>query len=113
MTRAPPWLPARARISAAQPALEVADESISYAELHDRARGAAERLRALGVGPGDVVAALLGNGAPFVEVLHAATLCGASLLPQNIRLTPPEGLSSISPTPSPAFQSSVCALDAS
>jgi O-succinylbenzoic acid--CoA ligase len=68
----------------------VAAEVISYAELHDRARGAAERLRALGIGPGDVVAALLGNGAPFVEVLHAAALCGASLLPQNIRLNPPE-----------------------
>jgi len=85
-----PWLPARARISAAQPALEIADEVISFSELHGRARGAAERLRASGVGPGDVVAALLGNGAPFVEVLHAAALSGATLLPLNIRLTPPE-----------------------
>jgi O-succinylbenzoic acid--CoA ligase len=90
VTGALPWLPARARISAAHPALEVADEVISFAELHGRACGAAERLRDSGIGPGDVVAAILGNGAPFVEVLHATALSGATLLPLNIRLTPPE-----------------------
>jgi O-succinylbenzoic acid--CoA ligase len=84
------WLGARARISAGHPALEVADEVISFAELHGRVRGAALRLSALGTGPGDVVATLLGNGAPFVEVLHAVASRGATLLPLNIRLTPRE-----------------------
>jgi len=90
VTGALAWLPARARISAAHPALEVADAVISFAELHGRARDAGAGLRASGIGPGDIVATLLGNGAPFVEVLHAAALCGATLLPLNIRLTPPE-----------------------
>jgi len=90
VTGALPWLAARARISATRAALEIADEVISFGELHGRARAAAEGLRDSGVGPGDVVAALLGNGAPFAEILHAAALSGAILLPLNIRLTPPE-----------------------
>jgi O-succinylbenzoic acid--CoA ligase len=85
-----PWLASRARISASHRALEIAGEAISYGELQRRARAAAGRLRGLGVGPGDVVATLLGNGAPFVELLHAAALCGAALLPLNVRLTPRE-----------------------
>jgi O-succinylbenzoic acid--CoA ligase len=84
------WLASRARISAGHPALEIAGEAISYGELQRRAQSAAGRLRALGIGPGDVVATLLGNGAPFAELLHAAALCGAVLLPLNVRLTPRE-----------------------
>ena len=90
MIAAGQWLASRARISAAHPALEIAGEAISYGELQRRARSAAGRLRALGVGPGDVVATLLGNGAPFAELLHAAALGGAVLLPLNVRLTPRE-----------------------
>jgi len=87
---APAWLDANARISPAHPALEIAGAAISYAELQERARAAAEQLRALGIGPGGVVAALLGNGAAFVELLHAAAMCGAALLPLNVRLMPRE-----------------------
>ncbi|HXZ85283.1 MAG TPA: o-succinylbenzoate--CoA ligase, partial [Myxococcota bacterium] len=36
---------------------------------------------------GDLVAALLPNGAELVALAHAAALCGAALLPLNLRLT--------------------------
>ena len=96
MKGVPSWLGARARISAAHPALEIAGATISYAELHERARAAAEQLCALGVAPGGVVATLLENRAPFIELLHAAALCGAALLPLNVRLTPRELASQLS-----------------
>jgi len=85
-----PWLAARARLSGSHAALEIDGATIDFAELHRRALAAAAALRTRGVGPGDVVAALLPSGAPFVELLHATCLCGAVLLPLNLRLTPRE-----------------------
>jgi O-succinylbenzoic acid--CoA ligase len=84
------WLGARAQVSGAQPAIECDGSVLSYAELHDRAREAARRLSELGIGPGDVVALLLENGIPFVELFFAVVLSGAVLLPLNLRLTPRE-----------------------
>jgi O-succinylbenzoic acid--CoA ligase len=81
-----PWLLSRAAASPTKPALEVEGTVVSYAELADRARAAAAGLRARGVAKGDVVAALLPNGLPFAELLHAATLSGAVFLPLNTRL---------------------------
>jgi O-succinylbenzoic acid--CoA ligase len=85
-----PWLAARARGRASHPALEIADLTLSYAELERRAHVTAAGLCAAGLGAGDVVAALLPSGAPFVELLHGAALCGTPLLPLNLRLTPRE-----------------------
>jgi O-succinylbenzoic acid--CoA ligase len=85
-----PWLDARTHISGARPAIECNGAVLSYAELRSRARDAAGRLAELGIGHGDVVALLLENGVPFVELFYAAVLSGAILLPLNLRLTPIE-----------------------
>jgi len=90
MSAISPWLSARARVSGTRPAIECNGSVISYAELDDRAREAARQLAELGIGRGDVVALLLENGIPFVELFFAAVLSGAVLLPLNLRLTPTE-----------------------
>jgi len=81
------WLAARAKISGAQPALEFRGSSLSYTELLGEVRSAAASLLELDVERGDVVAALLPNGAAFAVLLHATAACGAVLLPLNVRLT--------------------------
>jgi O-succinylbenzoic acid--CoA ligase len=90
MSALAPWLGVRARVSGERPALQLDERVISYAELDRRARASARRLGELGVGRGDVVAVLLENGVPFVELLYGAMLSGAVLLPQNLRLTAKE-----------------------
>ncbi len=84
------WLAERARVSPDRPALHLGDRTIRYGELAARVEHTERGLAALGVGPGDVVAVLLGNGLPFVEVLHAVVHRGAAMLPLNTRLTPRE-----------------------
>jgi O-succinylbenzoic acid--CoA ligase len=84
------WLAERARISPDRAALHLGDRTICYGELAARVDHTERGLVALGVGPGDVVAVLLGNGLSFVEILHALALRGAALLPLNTRLTPHE-----------------------
>lgn len=65
--------------AAAIPAIEW-----SYAELLARAEGVAAGLRRRGIGPGDRVACLLGNG-PELVLLHLALLrLGAILVPINL-----------------------------
>lgn len=82
-----PWLEARAALSPDQPALTLNGITLTFADLAARARDLGLRLRALGVRDGDRVASLLPNGLPFVELVHALPLCGAALLPLNVRLT--------------------------
>jgi len=84
-----PWL-APSRRAASHPAVEIEGRALAYAELERRARVTAAGLRAAGLEPGDVVAALLPSGIPFVELLHGAALCGSPLLPLNLRWTPRE-----------------------
>lgn len=61
------------------------DARMTYAELDDEIRCVAAGLAALGVGPGDRVAMLLGNGVPFVVVTYAAAFLGAVTVPLNPR----------------------------
>ena len=82
------WLAERARISPDRPALHLGDRTIGYAELAARVDRTERGLTALGVGPCDIVAVLLGNGLAFVEILYAVAQRGAALLPLNTRLTP-------------------------
>jgi fatty-acyl-CoA synthase len=71
-------------------ALVHGDDTRTYAELHDRTRGLAAGLRALGVGPGDRVAYLGANDPALLESLFATTALGAVFVPLNWRLTVPE-----------------------
>ncbi len=61
------------------------DTRLTYAELNTEVRKVAAGLIARGVGNGDRVAMLLGNGAPFVIVTYAAAFLGAVTVPLNTR----------------------------
>src|SRR5262249_11425998 len=65
-------------------------EVVTFAELAERARRTAGALGSLGIGRGDVVAALLHNSLEFVEVMLGADYLGAVFMPLNWRLAPPE-----------------------
>ncbi len=54
---------------------------ITHADLRRGAARAASGFAALGVGEGDAVAILLGNGTPFLEAMLGATLVGAHPVP--------------------------------
>ena len=82
-----PWLSARAALTPSLPALRVAGRELDFATLARRAADTARRLRGIGLREGDLLAVLLGSGLAWVELAHAAPLCGATLLPLNTRLT--------------------------
>jgi O-succinylbenzoic acid--CoA ligase len=84
-----PWLLSRAAATPEAPALVLESQSLSWAELAGAACGIADALTAAGVGPGDVVATLLGS-ADFARVVHGVWLRGATVLPVNLRLAEPE-----------------------
>jgi O-succinylbenzoic acid--CoA ligase len=84
------WIRTRAEATPASLALRTAERSLSFAELAREAEAIARGLRAAGVRRGDRVAALLENGAGFVALVHAAQLAGATIVPLNLRLAPPE-----------------------
>lgn len=58
---------------------------LSYAQLDDEVARVAGGLSVLGVGPGDRVALLLGNGIAFVALTYAAARLGATTVPMSIR----------------------------
>ncbi len=66
-------------------ALVCEDQRLSYAALDAQVRAVATGLAERGVGPGDRVALLLGNGVPFVVVTYAAAYLGAVTVPLNTR----------------------------
>lgn len=63
--------------------------AVSYAQLHEEARGYAANLQALGVAPGDHVALLGPTSRPLVTALQAIWLSGATsvVLPLPMRLS--------------------------
>ena len=77
---------------ASAPALVRVDGSVicSYGRLLEAAEGLARELTAASVLPGDVVAALLPNGAPFAAALLGTWMAGAVFAPVDPRLTPTE-----------------------
>jgi len=83
-----PWLAPESQPDAT--ALIFKGRSISRAQLAAQADSLARWLGEQGIGTGDVVAALLPNGIPFVALLHAIDRRGAVLLPLNTRHTPHE-----------------------
>lgn len=66
------------------------DETVSYAEMAERAAALAGGLHERGVGAGDVVGLLSYNGTEFLETIFAANYLGAIAMPINWRLAPPE-----------------------
>lgn len=62
---------------------------VSYAQLHEEARGYAANLQALGVAPGDHVALLGSTSRPLVTAIQAIWLSGATsvVLPLPMRLS--------------------------
>lgn len=86
----PDWLEQRACSHAHHPALLCEETTISFRELAARAAATSARLYALGVGPTDRVALLLGNRPEFVDVMFALMRLGAVGVPLNCRLTSAE-----------------------
>ena len=70
--------------------IEPDGRTITAGELAARAHRVAHGLRALGLGRGDTVAAVLENGAAFLELYLAATEIGLYLVPINLHLAGPE-----------------------
>jgi acyl-CoA synthetase (AMP-forming)/AMP-acid ligase II len=71
-------------------ALVTRSRRLSYADLDREAHQAAQALRAMGVQPGDRVAATLPNDADVVVAFHGAMRLGAVWLGINAALAPPE-----------------------
>lgn len=69
-----------------KPAITFRGEVTTNARLHERVSALAAALADQGVGRGDVVALLLGNGPQFLETLFAVNALGAIWLPLNYRL---------------------------
>ena len=84
------WLHRAARTRPDAVALRADDGALTYAELHDAATLAAQRLSALGVRPGDRVAIALPARRAFVETLHGCLLLGAPAVPVDLRARPAE-----------------------
>lgn len=69
-----------------RPCLVWGEETITYAELDRRTAATAGGLTRLGVGQGDVVAALLHNCPEFLEIMFAVARLGGIFMPMNWRL---------------------------
>jgi len=67
-------------------ALVYGAERVTYGAFDDRIGRVAGWLAAQGIGPGDVVAAVMKNSAAFLEAAFAASHVGAVFLPINYRL---------------------------
>ena len=73
-----------------RPALIFRDRIISYSKLSNETKRLAGGLSSLGLGKGDRVALLLPNIPPFVYAYYAASYIGATAVPANPLLKPPE-----------------------
>ena len=80
------WLHRAARTRPDLVALRAEDGALTYAQLHDAATLAAQRLSALGVRAGDRVGLALPARRAFVETLHGCLLLGAPAVPVDLRL---------------------------
>ncbi len=84
------WTAQRARIGPAHPALADAERRLDYRALDARVGRCAALLAALGAGPGERVALLLGNRTAYLEAVLGAARIGAIAVPINARFTAPE-----------------------
>lgn len=79
-----------ARALGDHPALISEAETLSYAELDERANQVANGLIALGLEPGGRIAILAKNCVAFFELLYGISRAGMTVLPLNWRLAAPE-----------------------
>ena len=63
---------------------------LTHLQLYGRVSALAAGLREAGIGPGDIVALLMGNRPEFLESALAVNRLGAAFLPLNVRLAEPE-----------------------
>ncbi|MCU1461703.1 MAG: Fatty-acyl-CoA synthase [Acidimicrobiales bacterium] len=75
---------------ARDPAVISDDVQLNWEELASRVMRLANQLRSQGIGVGDRVAAMQGNGFELVEIAYAAAVLGAVLVPVSPRLAQPE-----------------------
>ena len=66
-------------------AIAYPDTSLSFAELHAKARALARAMLADGLRPGDRVGIFMPNSLEYVQLIFAASLAGAQLVPINAR----------------------------
>jgi long-chain acyl-CoA synthetase len=71
-------------------ALVAADRRLTYAELHDLTLRWARAIRDRGAAPGDCVALVLPNGPDYVAAYFGSLAAGATVVPLNVLLAPPE-----------------------
>jgi O-succinylbenzoic acid--CoA ligase len=83
----PNWLAQRAALTPHRPALILAGETLTFAELDARASCVDHLLAGAGIASGDRVATLYAPGEAFVVLVHALMRRGAILVPLNARLT--------------------------
>jgi O-succinylbenzoic acid--CoA ligase len=83
----PNWLAQRAALTPHRPALILAGETLTFAELDERASSVDHLLADAGVAAGDRVATLYDSSGPFVVLVHALMRRRAILVPLNARLT--------------------------
>src|SRR5690348_5025950 len=73
-----------------KPLLVFGDETVTYAEMAERAAATAGGRQERGVGADDVVALLSYNCTEFLETIFAANYLGAIAMPINWLLAAPE-----------------------
>lgn len=78
-------LEANARERGAAEALVTPTARLTWTQLRDRARSAAADLQARGLGHGDRVGILMGNGEAWLALFYGAALIGAVTVPVNTR----------------------------
>ncbi|SBS70466.1 AMP-dependent synthetase and ligase [uncultured Microbacterium sp.] len=84
------WLADRAAATPDRTAIDDRGVTIGYAELDDRARELALRLRRAGYGPGDRLATVSGNSIEHVVAFFACARTGIAFVPLSWRLAPRE-----------------------
>jgi fatty-acyl-CoA synthase len=75
----------QAALGADRPAIAYPDERLTFGELSDRSRTLARALLANGVTPGARIGVFLPNCLEYIELVFAASLVGAQLVPINVR----------------------------
>ena len=63
---------------------------LTYRQLWTRSVRLADALRKHGLSPGDRIALMLANGAPYLELYHAAAVLGIAVIPLNFRFVSSE-----------------------